>query len=240
MGKEPGSNLGAFHSRAARPTGKRPPALPEPEIDCRRLDSLPAPFSSSSSSNTYVAAPGDIYPRGAREEELCAKASHPDWAYLIGLGLLDVGAVWLGSSDPIKFSGRYPSLAGPAMIGLTWGATVGGAWLALPKCSPNWVGEPPPEGEVRATWPLALSLALLAGATAPIVNGIAIGSFNLPGDWTTFDRELHVVVASVAGFGGALLPYLFPPRTWRAAREIEHIRLGAGQSSVFLSYVALF
>jgi hypothetical protein len=188
----------------------------------------------------HVAAPGDIYPRGAREEELCATASHPDWVYLGGLLALDVGAVLVGSSEAIKTSGRYASLAGPAMIGITWGATIGGAWLALPKCSPHWVGEPPPEGDVRARWPLAVALALLAGATAPIVYGIAIGSSSLPADWTTEDRELHVVLAGVAGFGGALLPYLIPPRTWSAAREIERIRLGADKSSVFFSYAAIF
>ncbi|HEY8088395.1 MAG TPA: hypothetical protein VIF09_11135, partial [Polyangiaceae bacterium] len=132
-------------------------------------------------------------------------------------------------------------MAGPVAIGLTWGATVGGTWLALPKCAPHWVGETPREGDVRATWPVALSLALLAGVTAPFVNGIAIGSYNLPIEWSTFEREMHVVAAGLAGFGGALLPYVLPPRTWSAAREIDRLRFGAdGRGGAFVGYSATF
>jgi hypothetical protein len=182
------------------------------------------PSGSPSQRGAYVYAPGDIYPRTDREKELCDRASNPDWIYLAGLVLLDAGAIWLGSSSDIKFSGDTAvRLTGPAMIGLTWGATLGGSWLALPKCSPHWVDVPPREGEVHATWPLALSIALLAGATAPIVNGIAVGT--LPQNWSTEEREVHVGVAAVLGFGGALLPYLVPPRTVVAARELERLRL---------------
>jgi hypothetical protein len=171
-----------------------------------------------------AAGPGDIYPRTDRERELCDRASRPDWFYLGGLVVLDVGAVWLGTSDTVKYSTSVPlRTSGPALIGLTWGATLGGAWLALPKCSPSWVESPSREGEVGASWPLALSIALLAGATAPIVNGIGIG--NLPIEWSTFEREMHVAVAAVFGFGGALLPYVLPPRTLSAARELERIRI---------------
>jgi hypothetical protein len=161
--------------------------------------------------------------------------------YLGALAVLDVAAIGLGSSYSIKYTGSIPlRMSGPLMIGLTWGATIGGAWLALPQCSPDWVGESPREGGDRAIWPMALSLALLAAATAPIVNGIAIGS-NLPHDWTDLERGTHVVVAGLAGFGGALLPYVLPPRTWRAAREIERIRMGAGAGGgMFLSYAVVF
>jgi hypothetical protein len=52
---------------------------------------------------------------------------------------------------------------------------------------------------------------------------------------------MHVVVAGIAGFAGALLPYLAPPRTWRAARELHRIRFGAdGRGQAFLSYSAPF
>ncbi len=203
------------------------------------MDSLPPPPRPTADSYAY--APGDIFPRGARERTLCEKASRTDWAYLGGLGLLDVGAIALGTSDWVKLSGPYTSLASPALIGVTWGATVGGAWLALPKCSPEWVDAPSREGDVRATWPLALSLALLSGATAPIVYGISIGSGDLPEDWTTFNREVHVIVAGLAGFGGALLPYLVPPRTWSAARELERIRLGVdGRGGWSIGYSGRF
>lgn len=190
----------------------------------------------------YAAAPGDIYPRGSREKQLCDEASHPDYLYLGGLLALDVAGIWYGSSPEVTYSSSIPlRMTGPLAIGLVWGATVGGAWMALPKCSPHWVGETPREGAVRATWPLALSLALLASATAPIVNGIAINSYALPLSWTTFEREMHLVVAGVAGFGGALLPYLLPPRTWSAARELDHLRFGAdGRGDAYVSYAVAF
>jgi hypothetical protein len=208
------------------------------------LDALPpanAPVpTQSAEAATYAAAPGDIYPRDAREAELCHEASQPDWLYLGGLLALDAGSIWLGSSNGVKTSDSLVvRLSGPAMIGLTWGATVGGAWLALPKCSPTWVGESPREGGVRSNLPLAISLAVLAGATAPIVNGIAVG--HLPLFWTEFESQMHIVVAGVAGFAGAFLPYLLPPRTWAAAREIEHLRVEVdGRGDPFVGFVGTF
>jgi hypothetical protein len=134
------------------------------------------------------------------------------------------------------------------MIGLTWGATVGGAWLALPKCEHHWVGSPPREGDIRASWPLAISLAVLAGVTAPVVNAIAIGNCNppacqggLPAGWTTPEREGHILAAGLAGFGGAFIPYLLPPRTWRAARAIDRLRFGVdAKGNVFVGYGVAF
>jgi hypothetical protein len=214
-----------------------------------RVDSLPPPPPQPT---TYVYAPGDIYPLGSREEDLCREASRPDWIYLAGLAALDVAAFSGGSADPIKFSDSVPvRLMGPTMIGLAWGATLGGWWLALPKCAPHWVESPPREGDVRATWPVALSLAVLAGVTAPIANGVALqlalGSCvapqcqgGLPASWSTEEREMHLVVAGVAGFGGALLPYVLPPRTWSAARAIERLRVMADGRGAFVAYAASF
>jgi hypothetical protein len=207
------------------------------------LDALPpAPAALSAPAPP---APGDIYPRTDRERELCASASRPDWLYLGALALVDVGGVAFGSSGDVKYAGSVPlRYSGPVAIGLTWGATVGGVWLALPKCSPSWVGEAPPEGGVREAWPLALAFALLAGATAPIVNGIAIGG-TLPQAWSNEEREAHVIAAGVAGFVGALVPYLIPPRTWSAARDLERLRLGIastarGGTSAFVGYTMAF
>jgi len=196
------------------------------------LDALPPPPPAITQR-----AAGDIYPRDRREAELCAKASHPDWVYLGGLLVLDAGAIWGGSSQAVKYSDSVPvrAVLGPGVIGLTWGATVGGAWMALPQCSPTWVGAPPPEGQVREHWPLALSLAILAGVTAPVVNGIAIG-FSLPVQWSDFEREMHLVVAGLAGFAGAFLPYAIPPSTWSAARELEHLRVMSDGHSAFIGY----
>jgi len=201
------------------------------------VDALPPAPPPHVSAEASARAPGDIYPRGAREAELCERAGRPDWLYLAGLAAVDVAAVWFSTTDVVnlKYSGptvdvpagatRGFSLAAPVLIGVAWGATIGGAWLAVPKCSMHWVGEPPPEGSAHEGWPLAVALALVAGATAPVISAIAIGT-NLPADWTTFEREVHVVAAGLAGFGGALLPYWLPPRTWTAARELEHLRLG--------------
>ena len=200
----------------------------------------PAAVQAGEAPAAYPAAPGDISPRDSREAALCDSASHPDWFYLGGLAILDVGGVAFGSSDTVKHASSVAlRLTGPAAIGLVWGATVGGAWLALPKCSPHWVGESPREGTVRGSVPLAVSLALLAGATAPIITGIAVGP--LPISWTTLESEMHLVAAGVAGFGGALLPYLLPPRTWAAARELEHLRFQVdGRGDPFIGYGGTF
>jgi hypothetical protein len=189
----------------------------------------------------YVHGPGDLYPSEGRERSLCEKASHTDWPYLLGLVILDAGAIAVGSLDAVEASSSLPvRFVGPVAIGATWGITVGGAWLALPKCSSEWVSSPPREGAVRATWPLALSLALLAGATAPVIDAIARGD-DSTSPYSTFEREMHVVAAGVAGFGGALLPYLLPPRTWAAALELERIRVGPdGRGGWCFGYAARF
>jgi hypothetical protein len=194
----------------------------------------------------YPPAPGDIYPRDDRERRLCRQASQPDWWYLLGLAALDTGAVAYGSSYRVKWEDVKQDaatvtfrLSGPFTIGLAWGATIGGGWLALPKCSFEWVGESPREGAIRENWPVTLALALLAGSTAPVINGIVIG-FALPPRWTTFEREMHLVTAGVAGFGGALLPYLLPPRTAAAARELDKLRFATDGRSVFLGYTTTF
>ena len=226
------------------------PATAQSQVETAPAPPTAAAADRGGAGGAYVYAPGDIYPRTERERELCDRASRPDWLYLGGLVALDVGAVWVGTSEAVKFNSSVPLRTGGAgLIGLTWGATLGGAWLALPKCSPRWVDTPPREGEVGASWPLAFAIALLAGATAPIVNGIAIG--DLPVQWSTFERGMHVAVAAVFGFGGALLPYVLPPRTLSAARELERIRLeplltGAAYGGpraapgLYLGYVAPF
>jgi hypothetical protein len=224
-------------------------ALPAPSaIALAAAPASAAPAAPPATAAPYVYAPGDIYPRTPREKELCDRASSPDWIYLAGIVAIDVGAFWLGSSNHVKLADSLAvRLSGPAMIGFAWGATIGGAWLALPKCSPTWVDQAPREGDVRSVWPLALSIALLAGATAPIVNGIAIG--NLPQSWSTPERQGHLVTAGVIGFGSALLPYLLPPATYSAARELERIRVApvtsaaaSGQpiSGAYVSYSVPF
>ena len=204
------------------------------------MDSLPPPPPAIA-----AAAPGDIHPRSPREQELCHQASHPDWLYLAGLAAIGAGGIGYGSWQPQRDAASLGvRMVNPTVIGLTWGIVVGGVWLAMPQCDDNWVATPPREGDVRTHWQLALSLALLAGATAPIVDGIITGSdpalHNGPNEWTTLEREMHLVVAGVAGFAGAFLPYLLPPRSWAAARELDHLRLGADGHGVSLGYSVAF
>jgi len=203
------------------------------------VDSLPPAPPSVAVPGSHI-APGEFYPRDSRERELCRQASRPDWLYVAGLAALDAGSFWLTSVEAVKGSGipivRY---SGPVAVGLAWGGTIGGGWLALPKCSMSWVGEPPLEGDSRAAWPLALSLTLLAGATAPVINGVFVGSE--PPRWSTEERAGHVIAAGLAGVGGALLPYLMAPRTWSAARELQRIRIAADmEGRIVVSYAARF
>jgi hypothetical protein len=199
------------------------------------LDALPPPPPAS-----YAYAPGDIYPRGDRERALCDTASHPDWWYLGGLTLLNAAAIAYGSLGQIQDNASIVvRFTAPTVVGLAWGAGIGGGWLALPHCDPHFVGELPREGDVRANWPVALSLALLAGATAPMINGILVG--NEPMDWSNEERAAHVLTTGVMGFAGALLPYLLPPTSWSAARELEKIRVGVdARGGLSLGYTLAF
>lgn len=207
------------------------------------MDSLPPSDPAVAAQEppvTYAAAPGDIYARNSHEADLCRSAAHPDWFYLGGLLALDAGSVWFGSSTAVKYAkSEAVRLLGPSLVGLTWGASVGGAWLALPKCSQTWVGESPREGGVRTSVPVAVALAVLAGVTAPVINGVAVGP--LPTFWSTTESEIHLVAAGIAGFTGALLPYFLPPRTWAASRELEHLRVEVdGRGNPFVGFIGTF
>lgn len=208
------------------------------------MDAAPPPASPPKDPPAYVYAPSDIYPVGDRERELCAKADHPDWIYLGGLLALDIGSIWLNSQlmDPAK----HPEgirLLGPAAVGFSWGATIGGGYLALPKCDPHWVSYAPREGDVRATWPLALTLALVGGMIGATITGVATTSASTTTDllgWSTEERAARLWIAGGAGFIGALVPYLLPPKTWSAARELAHIRATADAHGAYFSYSVAF
>ena len=117
------------------------------------------------------------------------------------------------------------------------GLTIHG-YLSLPKCDPLWAYGPPPEGNVRAKWPIATAIAILAGVTSPILEYTALGPVKL--DWPVRERSARVLVASVTGVLGALFPYVLPPRTWAAAKEIERIRVEGLPGGAQLSYVTTF
>jgi hypothetical protein len=198
------------------------------------LDAAPPP------PPPYVYAATDYRPRGDREVELCKRASRVDWLYFGGSVLADVGTITL---DELVFqvSGTEAvRLVGPPLVGLSWGFTVGGGYLALPKCSPDFVGAAPPEGNVRADWPMAVGMTLLATATAPALVGIETGVGPVTYPWSTTERTLRLVLAGAGGLAGALLPYLLPPRTWRAAKELQHLRAGATAHGGFVGYAISF
>jgi hypothetical protein len=200
----------------------------------------PSPSPPEVEPPAYVYAATDLYPRTPEEKELCESASHPDWLYLTGVLALDVGVIgFAGPSPDLKYSSNeWARVASPAMLGFTAGVTLGGGYLLLPKCSPEWVSAGPREGQDRPSWPLALSIALVSAAMGPVTWAISTGP-QAPGD-STEERALHVVVASVMGFGGALLPYLLPPKTWRAKRELERIRAGVDVHGAFIGYTLPF
>lgn len=188
----------------------------------------------------------DNYARNDRERELCESASKPDWLYLAIPPLLVAGAVTLDAQvfkyDWATFGGTNGSPVvrdlGPALVGLTWGTFIGSFYPSMPKCSPHFVSTIPPEGQVRTSWPIALSFALLAGATAPVIDYIAIGP--VPEGWTDAERVSRIVVAGVLGFGAALIPYLIPPKTVRAMRELVNLRASVSAQSSFVSYTFQF
>jgi hypothetical protein len=169
----------------------------------------------------YVYAATDERPRTPEERDLCAKASSPDWLYLGASVLVTAGAFVLdGFARASQYEGvRY---LGPSGMGLTWGFTLGGAYLALPKCAPDYVTAPPPEGSVRTDWEIAVAIAALAGITAPVLESVETGT--IPPAWSNGERVMRLVLASGFAVGGAALPYLLPPKTWRAAKKLETLR----------------
>jgi hypothetical protein len=85
---------------------------------------------------------------------------------------------------------------------------------------------------------LALSLALLSGVTAPLLDYYAVTP--VPAEWPVAERSARVFVAGGSAFVGALLPYLLPPRTWSGARELQRIRAGVDRNGAVLGYALTF
>lgn len=186
----------------------------------------------------YVYAATDIRPRQAREIELCEKASHFDWQYTGAFFVGFLGSVYL-NIDILKHSG-YEGLRmlGPAMVGFTWGGFLGGGYLSLPKCDPLWAYGPPPEGDVRSSWPLAAAIAMIATVTGPAMDFAFLGPVKV--GWSVEERTARVFVGGGAALLGALFPYVLPPKTWTAKKEIERIRIQGLPGGVGLAYGFLF
>ncbi|MDB5219691.1 MAG: hypothetical protein JWO86_7618 [Myxococcaceae bacterium] len=186
----------------------------------------------------YVYSATDYRPRQPREIALCEKASSFDWLYtgtmfggVIGSTLLSVGPLKQSQSPGVR-------LIGPAALGLFWGGFLSGAWLSLPKCDPLWAEGTPPEGNVRAAWPMAAAISLLAVVTAPAIDYVFLGA--VPVEWRVIERSGRVFVAMGTGLLGSLFPYVLSPRPWSAKKQIDRIRLGEVAGGPFVSYGFVF
>jgi hypothetical protein len=178
-----------------------------------------------------VYAAGEYRPVGDRDIELCRKASSTDWLYIAGLVALDGAAITADN----QFFKTQPQpgvrLIAPALVGLTWGATLGGTYLSLPKCDPGYVKWAPPEGNVRTQTPLFFAIALFSLATAPFVANVSHGG--IQPEWPIWERAMTVILPLATGFGGTFLPLALPPRTYAAAKELENLRLGVDKNGAF-------
>jgi hypothetical protein len=186
----------------------------------------------------YVYAATDIRPRQTREIELCEKASHFDWQYT-GAWVVAFGVGMFLNLDILKHSSSGAvRLVGPGLVGFTWGGFLSGGYLSLPKCDPLWAYGPPPEGNVRAVWPLATAIAVISGVTAPIIDYTFLGPLSprIPVE----ERSARIFIGAGMGVLGALFPYVVSPRTWSGAREIERMRVEGMPGGAQLSYRTTF
>lgn len=207
-------------------------------ITCAAVDAPPPAAHVENASPeeppAYVYAATDYRPRQSREIELCQKAAGFDWLYT-GTALVGVAGSVALETQKLKHN-EEPGvrLIGPGMVGFFWGMFLSGGYLSLPKCDPTWSYGAPPEGPVRKPWPIATAITLLATVTAPAIDFAFLGA--VKPEITDGERVAHLFLA--AGFGtiGSLFPYLLPPKTWTAKKEIERIRLGQVAGGPFISY----
>lgn len=180
----------------------------------------------------------DIRPRQQKEIELCEKASHFDWQYTGAMALLFGGSVYLNLAYFKQHGPASIRMIGPITEGLFWGGLLSGGYLSLPKCDPLWAPGPPPEGNVRAAWPMATAIALLSAISAPFLDWTFLGPAKA--SWSTEEKSARVFVAGAFGVIGSLVPYLLPPRTWSAAKQIERMRIEGYRDGATFSYRLAF
>lgn len=198
----------------------------------------PATTPASPIDAPYVYGATDLRPRQTREIELCEEASHFDWQYTGAFALGFASSVYL-NIDRLKHT-TEPALRllGPGLVGFTWGGLLGGGLLSLPKCDPLWAQGPPPEGDVRAIWPLATAITIVAGVTGPIMDYAFLGPVKL--SWEVSERTARVFVGAGGAVLGALFPYLLPPKTWSARKEIDRMRVQGLPGGAALAYTVRF
>ena len=160
----------AWGGNVARPG--RPPRKPARDLCVAGFAAAWIALAPAPARRVRLRPPGDIYPRGARERELCEPVEPPRLALPVGRSCCWTPGPSPGRERPRRSRTRRACScdARPRRRGAGMGApAVGGAWLALPKCSPTWLGEPPREGAVRAHG-RSPCRSPFSGATAPVVN----------------------------------------------------------------------
>jgi hypothetical protein len=209
----------------------------------RPLDAPPVTAASPSAPSVgdepaYVYAASDLRPRQPKEIELCEKASHFDWQYTGAFTLAFGASVW-ANIDKLKHEETFAvRMLGPALVGFTWGALLTGGFLSLPKCDPLWAGGPSPEGNVRSIWPIGTAIVALAALTGPFMDYSFLGPVKTT--WAVSERSARVFVASGFGVLGALLPYVLPPRTWAARKQIDRMHVDGTLGGAAMTYTVQF
>jgi hypothetical protein len=186
----------------------------------------------------YVYAASDIRPRQTKEIELCEKASHFDWQYT-GTFMLGFFASIYANIGHLKHSSEPGvRLIGPGLVGFTWGGFLSGGYLSLPKCDPLYAEGPPPEGNIRTIWPLATAISVVSGVTGPIMDYAFLGPVGK--SWSVPERSARVFIGAAFGVIGSLFPYVLPPKTWSARKEIDRMRIEGMPGGASLTYTVRF
>lgn len=230
-----------------RPSAKEPPNGPAPTAPSATAEASAPPVAATAEPAGPVApksafayptyAASDYRPRGVVEKDLCARASSPDYVYMLSSFALAGTAVMFDSivaqtwgapsaEQPNGPPGAaYSRTVSTGFVGLTWGAFLSGAYLSLPKCSPDFVPPVGPEGAVTNRLPLALALSLISGISAPFLVYIETGY--VPREWAFSERGARIYVPGIAGAIGALLPWIpaLSPKTYRNMLKLERLRL---------------
>ncbi len=196
--------------------------------------SAPPPANPPKDPVPYVYAAGEYRAQPGRDEEFCRAASHTDWLYITGTLVLD--GAWI-AADANYFRFRDEPgvrLIGPSVMGLFWGATLGGALLSRPQCDPGVIHWAPPEGNIHTELPLVFAVALASLATAPLLARLEQGAIRP--EWPVWERAWSTVLPMATGFGGTFLPFLLPPRTYRAAQELQNLRIGVDPRGATLGW----
>lgn len=231
------------HPSAKQPPNAAPVKTPSatiPPIAAPAAPPAPEPPGPSAPASAFAHptyAASDFRPRGVVEKDLCARASSPDSVYMLSTFALVGTAVMFDSlvaqnwgaptaEQPNGPPGAaYSRTVSAGFVGLTWGAFLGGAYLSLPKCSPDFVSPVGAEGSVTNRLPLALALALVSGISAPFLVYIETGF--VPPEWAFSERGARIYVPAFAGVVGAMLPWIpaLAPKTYRNMLKLERLRI---------------